>query len=177
MNGITPRIFLHQPGTYALLLSVPQTVDATAGALGTLTLVRGYMAYVGSALGNGGLAARLRHHVEPSLNPHWHIDYLWDYVELAGVWLRVGADRFEHQWADWFSNLPNVTIPQEGFGSSDCPSKTHLFQFRGGLSRYNIAAGLSDAFGGHTFYLNAKRLRRQMLIEERHEKRLITPVC
>lgn len=56
----------HAPGTYLLLLRVDSPCMVNVGRLGTATLGLGWVLYVGSAFGPGGLAARLRHHLRPA---------------------------------------------------------------------------------------------------------------
>ena len=65
-----------KPGTYALILSCTSNARIQIGRLGTMQLQRGYYVYLGSALGPGGLRARIAHHQKLSPRPHWHIDYL-----------------------------------------------------------------------------------------------------
>ena len=58
-----------KPGTYALVLSCSADFDIQIGRLGTMRLQPGYYVYLGSALGPGGLRARIAHHQKPSLRP------------------------------------------------------------------------------------------------------------
>jgi Uri superfamily endonuclease len=51
-----------EPGTYALLLKLDKQERITIGKLGTFDFPAGYYLYVGSALGPGGLRARLARH-------------------------------------------------------------------------------------------------------------------
>ena len=51
-----------EPGTYALLLRLDKQERITVGKLGTFDFPVGYYLYVGSALGPGGLRARLARH-------------------------------------------------------------------------------------------------------------------
>ena len=64
-----------------------------------MRLQPGYYVYLGSALGPGGLRARIAHHQKPSLRPHWHIDYLRAHTRIHGIWFSYDARRREHQWA------------------------------------------------------------------------------
>lgn len=57
-----------EPGTYALLLKLDKQERITVGKLGTFDLPAGYYLYVGSALGPGGLRARLTRHRRGSEN-------------------------------------------------------------------------------------------------------------
>jgi len=65
-----------RPGTYALLLYSASDAEIRVGRLGHMRLQSGFYVYVGSALGPGGVRARVRHHLLDSPRPHWHIDYL-----------------------------------------------------------------------------------------------------
>jgi Uri superfamily endonuclease len=56
-----------KPGTYALILSCSTNIRVQIGRLGTMLLQPGYYVYLGSALGSGGLRARIAHHQKPSL--------------------------------------------------------------------------------------------------------------
>jgi Uri superfamily endonuclease len=62
------------PGTYLLLLRLPQPTTLAVGRLGALALPAGWYVYVGSAL--GGLGPRLRRHLRVAKPPHWHVDSL-----------------------------------------------------------------------------------------------------
>ena len=58
-----PRISLPSlPGTYVLLMRLSKRLDISVGTLGVLSAQAGYYVYVGSALGPGGLAARVGRH-------------------------------------------------------------------------------------------------------------------
>lgn len=118
-----------EPGTYALLLHCHQAASVRVGRLGSIRSENGFYAYVGSAFGPGGLAARIRHHLGISTRPHWHIDYLRAECDLVEVWFATAPDRHEHAWARTMSRMPGVKMPLAGFGSSDCECATHLFWF------------------------------------------------
>jgi len=67
LNPSEPR------GTYALLLELDQQTVITVGRLGTCSFPAGSYVYVGSALGSGGLSARLAHHRRPVKRFHYSI--------------------------------------------------------------------------------------------------------
>jgi Uri superfamily endonuclease len=119
-----------KPGTYALILSCATNVCIQIGRLGTMQLERGCYVYVGSALGPGGLRARIAHHQKLSTRPHWHIDYLRTHTRLYSVWLRYDGRRHEHQWARAIQKANGATIPLPGFGASDCGCPSHLYFFK-----------------------------------------------
>ena len=117
------------PGTYALILRAASRQNVQVGRLGRLAMQPGFYVYVGSALGPGGLKARVGHHLRPVKRPHWHIDYLRRETECVAVWYAYGTVRQECAWADAFSSLRGSTIPLPGFGSSDCRCSAHLYFF------------------------------------------------
>lgn len=116
------------PGAYALWLTIAEPLTLRVGRLGELRLTSGCCVYVGSALGPGGLRARVAHHVRIAARPHWHIDYLRRHARLTEVWYSPDPVRREHQWAALFQDLGGAA-PQAGFGSSDCDCLAHLFHF------------------------------------------------
>ena len=69
-----------EPGTYILVLRSTEHCSVKVGRLGVLRLEPGYYAYAGSALGPGGVGARLGRHLRGPRRAHWHIDYLWAYA-------------------------------------------------------------------------------------------------
>lgn len=116
-------------GTYSLILSCRTNPIIQVGRLGGLQLQPGFYVYVGSALGPGGIAARVAHHERVSPRPRWHIDYLRAHTQLGQVWYTCDPVRREHQWADVFKQARGASIPMVGFGSSDCNCMSHLFRF------------------------------------------------
>ena len=116
-------------GTYALILFCPGKKRVQIGELGPLELRRGFYVYVGSALGPGGLRARLAHHLKVSQRPHWHIDYLRPHTRLERVWTSHGQTRREHRWAGIIHALRGASVPLPRFGASDCKCEAHLFFF------------------------------------------------
>jgi len=119
-----------EKGAYVLILRCSVSEKLTIGRLGVLDVEPGYYLYAGSALGPGGLKARLRHHARASGKPHWHIDYLRASTDLEEIWFAAGSVRREHQWAAALAGLRGATTPMPGFGSSDCNCETHLFHTR-----------------------------------------------
>ena len=117
-----------RPGAYALLLAIAEPLALTAGKLGELRLQPGCCVYVGSALGPGGLRARVAHHARFAARPHWHIDYLRRHAPLIELWYSYDSARREHHWAALFQSLGGA-VPLPDFGSSDCSCPAHLFHF------------------------------------------------
>ena len=119
-----------KPGTYALIFSCASNARIRVGRLGGMRLQRGYYVYLGSALGPGGLRARIAHHQKLTTRRHWHIDYLSAHARLRSVWLRYDGRRREHEWARAMQQVEGATIPFPGFGSSDCGCPSHLYFFK-----------------------------------------------
>jgi Uri superfamily endonuclease len=118
-----------EPGTYALVLASAAEREIEVGRIGRLQVVPGYYVYVGSALGPGGLAARVARHQAAEKTARWHIDYLRAAAELAAVWYTRDEYRQECRWAEVLSGLRDAAVPMRGFGASDCGCCSHLFFF------------------------------------------------
>ncbi len=116
-------------GTYALILRPQIAQIICVGRLGEMMVQPGWMVYVGSAFGPGGVKGRVGHHLRPHPKPHWHIDYLRQVAPLVEVWYSHDPIRHEHTWASLFHHLPDATIPLPRFGASDCTCPAHLFYF------------------------------------------------
>jgi Uri superfamily endonuclease len=114
------------PGTYVLVMCLPTPTQVTVGRLGSFRLSSGWYSYVGSALGPGGLAARLARHRRRRKRRHWHIDYLEGLVQMTEIWWMVSGEREECAWALALNRLCDTTIAVPGFGSSDCRCPSHL---------------------------------------------------
>ncbi len=117
-------------GNYILILRLGEEKNINIGSLGKFRFSSGYYAYVGSAFNNGGLAARLGHHLSLSENPHWHIDYLNRHAEITDIWVAESDKNLEHKWANLMLTMPEGIFFINGFGSSDCSCIGHLFYFR-----------------------------------------------
>ena len=115
-----------QPGTYVLLLDLPHPTAIDIGRLGRFEFPAGRYAYVGSARGPGGLAARVSRHLRSPKLSHWHIDYLRAKADPVEIWYAVGSQRKECAWATALAGLPSATIPVPRFGASDCKCLAHL---------------------------------------------------
>ncbi len=126
MNSIPPL-----PGTYALLLRADNEHLVQAGKHRLFSLRPGWYLYTGSAMGPGGMRARVRHHLNIHPKPHWHLDWLRPHLRAEGVLWEAGPTRLECRWAAGLAKEPTVTIPQTGFGASDCTSgcAAHLLFF------------------------------------------------
>jgi Uri superfamily endonuclease len=117
------------PGTYVLVMEARAPAVITAGRLGQLQIVSGWYAYIGSAFGPGGVAARCGHHLRISARPRWHIDYLRAVSELREIWFSCDSGKREHTWSNLIGKGKGATQPFPGFGASDCDCRSHLFRF------------------------------------------------
>jgi Uri superfamily endonuclease len=142
--GLEPK-----PGTHALVLSCSADSDIQIGRLGTMRLQPGCYVYLGSALGPGGLRARIAHSQKPSLGPHWHIDYRRAHTKMQCVWLSYGARRREHQWARAMQTISRAKIPLLGFGASHCDCRSHLYFSKCCPSRMSLQRGLESLVRRH----------------------------
>ena len=124
------------PGSYALQLKLNQPEQIQVGKFAQVEFPPGIYIYLGSALGPGGLRARLGRHIMGSEKPHWHIDYLRRFAELQAIhYLLAGYAidglAVECAWSQMLSKFPEADIPLAGFGSRDCHSgcRAHLVRF------------------------------------------------
>ncbi len=124
-----------RPGTYALVLFSPVERVLDVGRLGPVLVPQGFLAYVGSAFGPGGVSARVSHHRRPTARPYWHIDYLRETIRLEEVWYSYDPDRPEHAWARALALQRGATCPVRRFGASDCRCPSHLLHFAARPSR------------------------------------------
>jgi Uri superfamily endonuclease len=119
-----------KPGTYALVLAATKRQVISVGRLGIFEVRLGFYVYVGSALGSGGLAARIGRHARQEKILRWHVDYLRAVTDLVEVWFRPGRRRQECSWAARLAGMLGARTPMPGFGASDCGCRSHLFWFR-----------------------------------------------
>lgn len=143
------------PGAYALQLSISEPHRMQVGRLGEFTFPAGEYIYLGSALGPGGLRARLGRHLSIALpaRPHWHIDYLragarvhaYCYFVLQGG-ETPGAAPIECLWSSALASSSGASVPVRGFGASDCRCgcPAHLVAFE------KTAAGAPTTLAGGT---------------------------
>ena len=121
---------INEKGTYILLLRMENAVTIRIGRKGVFLFPKGFYAYVGSAMGPGGIGARVNHHLTTSKKPHWHMDYLKSSARIFEVWWGESEKPCEHDWAAAIGKIPASVIPFRGFGSTDCRCPTHLYYFR-----------------------------------------------
>lgn len=128
------------PGTYTLLVEVPEPIAVAFGAGGTRELAAGWATYTGSAFGPGGLA-RVDRHRELARGDrevrHWHVDHLLGHpaTRLAEAWVTPG----EAVECRVHRGLPGREVPA---GASDCRCRGHLRWHR---DREPLARALAEA--------------------------------
>ena len=109
-------------GSYILLLELNESQWISVGRLGILLFLKGFYAYVGSAL--NGLESRIARHLQQGRKRHWHIDYLLDQAISYEVVLVPVERRLECTLA---GALEGKLTCIYRFGSSDCRCSGHLF--------------------------------------------------
>ncbi len=115
------------PGVYCLLLRLAKESDLKIGRR-KRSFPAGYYLYVGSAM--GGLDARIRRHLSHEKKKRWHIDVLADAAKAHRVFrFPTDSRTAECRLARRLAVCTDAT-GIEGFGSSDCRCKTHLFHLR-----------------------------------------------
>jgi len=137
------------PGCYGLGFLLPDNRIISIGSLGECRLDRGRYIYFGSAMGPGGLRARIRHHVLPKNKLHWHIDYLLNENTLSFVWYLLGRESMECGWSQGIGQIEKIGYPITGFGSSDCRSgcTAHLLKIPEGFPNKVIGDMLKSVSG------------------------------
>jgi Uri superfamily endonuclease len=118
------------PGTYVLWLQLDTSLRLPVGGLGPVEFLAGHYAYVGSAFGPGGIAARLGRHLRTNKCRRWHVDHLSGVARPRAAWVSYDATGYEHRWAAALAALPGARVPVAGFGASDCRCPSHLIWFR-----------------------------------------------
>ena len=143
------RAPLRAKGSYLLVVKVRVTVALEVGSLGRRVFPAGYYVYVGSAL--GGLAGRLRRHLNEKKTPRWHIDYLTDSGSVTDVVVFESEERLECRVAETLKGQ-FASVPY--FGCSDCECATHLFfarqeeELKAGLQRtLELTPASPEVFG------------------------------
>ena len=125
-------------GSYALVIQLKNSYQVAIGRLGQQQFSTGLYIYTGSALGSGGIQARVRRHLRytKAKPPHWHVDRLLDVGNIIEVWWKPGRQPMECLWAARLATIGSIHIP--GFGASDCRCAGHLVRFE---DRHEITAG------------------------------------
>jgi len=159
--GVNPVRLPIDRGTYALILRNRTSDEQNVGALGKVTLRSGYYIYIGSALGPGGIRARVSRHLKTSKKLHWHIDYLRRKMPVNAVWYATTTSVQEHHWASTIRRWSIVTIAVKGFGASDCQCESHLFFCRSAPSLADFRNRIATADGAQYAVLSIGKVSSQ----------------
>ena len=127
---------------YVVLTRVPRRSKLAVGALGTVTLERGWYAYVGSAA--RAREARVARHLAPDKPLRWHADYLFTVFPAERAWLVDGAAG-ECELAGALAALPGAERRPRRFGAGDCRCAGHLVRFTRRPLRRDLAAAAHAA--------------------------------
>lgn len=135
-------------GVYTLVLGITEDLSLRVGALGVMEFPTGLYAYTGSALGVGGLDARISRHLRRAKKVFWHIDHLtsgWGVGVLAFVKAEARRRMECEVNGAIFSRLG--ATPFSGFGSSDCRASClgHLLGL-GDMSLSACLEGIREAY-------------------------------
>ena len=114
------------PRLYIVLTRVPRRSALAVGSLGTVTLDRGWYAYVGSAA--RARDARVARHLACEKPIRWHADYLFTAFPAERAWLVDGASG-ECALAGALAALPGAERLPRRFGAGDCRCSGHLVHF------------------------------------------------
>lgn len=116
-------------GAYVMVLQMSRQTRISVGQLGEFSFAEGFYCYVGSAMGPGGLTARLARHLRHRKKPHWHVDYFLQHGVVVEIWEIQSTETLECECAQTMLSLDGAQAPIQGFGSSDCSCETHLIYF------------------------------------------------
>ncbi|MFH1444951.1 MAG: GIY-YIG nuclease family protein [Nanoarchaeota archaeon] len=115
-------------GIYCLVFNLRQNMKVQIGKRKNKDVFpKGFYCYVGSGMNN--LDARINRHLSKDKNKKWHIDYLLDHADMAGVKTILTRKKLECKTSDRVKELSD-SEPAKGFGSSDCKCDAHLHYFK-----------------------------------------------
>lgn len=111
-------------GVYALVLEIPQRTGLSAGKR-SFEIPQGTCVYCGSAMGPGGVEARVARHLRRFFSsgdgvsrPHWHVDGLLAVASSVTAVSAYTNARMECTLAKALGSLGME--PVRGFGNTDC---------------------------------------------------------
>ncbi len=121
---------------------MPRRSTLQVGSLGSVTLERGWYAYVGSAA--RAREARVARHLAREKPLRWHADYLFTAFPAGRAWLVDGATG-ECALAGALAALPGAERRPRRFGAGDCRCAGHLVRFARRPLRRDLAAAAHAA--------------------------------
>jgi Uri superfamily endonuclease len=108
-------------GVYSILLQILKDLTLEVGSLGSMSFLEGFYVYTGSAMGSGGISARISRHLRSEKKVFWHIDYLigTQSIKVFALFSAESKRKLEcNVNKSIVSNLDASIV--SGFGSSDC---------------------------------------------------------
>ncbi len=105
-------------GSYLLIFRLPETVIFFGKKF--VTLQGGFYFYAGSALGSGGLNARICRHLQSVKKIHWHIDLITAVSKPVMILVNHGDKSYEHDYIRELLSSEETSIPVMNFGNGDC---------------------------------------------------------
>lgn len=127
-----------EKGVYALLIKIEHDMEITVGSLGLVKLAEGYYVYIGSALGPGGLKARISRHLNKSKKLKWHIDYLLssNSARVIGVVCASTNEKYECRIVKELLKY-GAYAPIRKLGAMDCKEKcpAHFLKYDKSISK------------------------------------------
>jgi Uri superfamily endonuclease len=144
-------------GTYVVILHAEKPGVVRLGRLGTFWFPAGYLLYVGSAFGGGGVASRTERHLGKTGPLRWNIDYLRGFASSVELWWTHHPNKVECNWAMALSGMPECCCTAPQAGANDCKSRpAHLFSTKERPSIKAFAKQLGTCgSGGYTVHCQA----------------------
>lgn len=118
------------PGTYVVVMRLNKPVVLRIGRLETFWLPDGYLLYVGSAFGAGGVRSRTTRHRSANVPKMWNLDHIKAVARPVEVWWTHSVVKVECRWAMALAELPGYRCPAPGCGSNDCKTCPAHFYHR-----------------------------------------------
>ncbi|MGR3319457.1 MAG: GIY-YIG nuclease family protein [Candidatus Anammoxibacter sp.] len=117
-----------QRGIYNLIIYLNSDRNIKVGKLGRFNFKKGFYIYTGSS--QNSLQKRIERHLAAEKKLHWHIDYMLKYGRIIKVRVIESLKKDECELSNEIGLLRDAKVIVDGFGSSDCTCKTHLYFFR-----------------------------------------------
>lgn len=146
-------------GTYVVVFHAERPNVVRIGDLGTFWIPSGFLLYVGSAFGSGGVLARTSRHQKPHATLRWNLDHLKRVAHPVEVWWMYN-DRLkpvECKWAMALASMQVCCCPVPRFGGNDCkrcPAHLYRTQDRPSIKAFARKLGLNGT-GGDTIHWQA----------------------
>ena len=150
-----------RPGTYVVVMRLPNDVVLRIGRLGTFWLPKGYLLYVGSAMGGGGVRSRTNRHQDPSAVKLWNVDHVKAVARPVEIWWTHDTARVECDWAMALASMHGYCCPTSGFGANDCKACPAHFFHRSTKPECDEFAGALGAAPARSEVLRQRVLQRR----------------